>query len=194
MPNAGVTRVGLLAKTNAPEPVSSDITPANCEEVVAANTARVLPLVVSVPAVGKVTLVVAEVVNVKLWPPDVINDEPFAKVSVALVAGAVIATLFMLVALATPRVGVVNDGDVAKTSAPEPVSSVTAAAKFDDDGVAKNVATLAANPETPVEIGKPVQFVNVPEEGVPRAGVTNVGEVAKTRFPEPVSSEITLAN
>ncbi len=29
VPKAGVTNVGLVAKTNAPEPVSSDITPAN---------------------------------------------------------------------------------------------------------------------------------------------------------------------
>lgn len=100
----------------------------------------------------------------------------------------------ILVADATPKVGVVSDGDVAKTNAPEPVSSVTAAAKFDDEGVAKNVATLAAKPDTPVDIGKPVQFVSVPEDGVPKAGVTKVGDVAKTRFPEPVSSEITLAN
>ena len=38
VPRAGVTSVGLLANTNAPLPVSSDITPANSEEVVAANT------------------------------------------------------------------------------------------------------------------------------------------------------------
>ena len=36
-PRVGVTRVGLLAKTKEPEPVSSEITPANSEEVVAAN-------------------------------------------------------------------------------------------------------------------------------------------------------------
>jgi len=33
-----------------------------------------------------------------------------------------------------------------------------------------------------------VQLVSVPEEGVPRAGVTRVGEVANTADPEPVSS------
>ncbi len=194
VPNAGVTRVGLLAKTNAPEPVSSDITPANCEEVVAANTAKVLPVVVSVPAVGSVTLVAAVVVNVNPKPPTVANVDPSAKAKVADVAGAVNATLLILVAVATPKVGVVKLGDVAKTNAPEPVSSVTAEAKLEDDGVAKNVATLAAKPETPVEIGKPVQLVSVPDEGVPNAGVTSVGDVAKTKAPEPVSSEITPAN
>lgn len=78
-------------------------------------------------------------------------------------------------------------GEVAKTKAPVPVSSVTAAIAFALDGVAKNVATPVPNPETPVEIGKPVQLVSVPLDGVPKAGVTRVGEVAKTTAPVPVS-------
>ena len=40
-------------------------------------------------------------------------------------------------------------------------------------------------------IGRPVQLVSVPEAGVPSAGVTNVGDVANTNEPVPVSSEIT---
>jgi hypothetical protein len=40
-----------------------------------------------------------------------------------------------------PSTGVTSVGDVAKTSDPEPVSSVTAAARLEDDGVAKKVAT-----------------------------------------------------
>lgn len=74
-----------------------------------------------------------------LFAPDVASVEPLAKVNVALVAGAVIATLLMLVAEATPSVGVVRVGLVAKTNAPEPVSSVTAAARLADDGVPKKV-------------------------------------------------------
>jgi hypothetical protein len=31
-----------------------------------------------------------------------------------------------------------------------------------------------------------VQFVKLPLEGVPRTGVTNVGDVLRTRFPDPV--------
>ena len=42
VPSAGVTSVGLVAKTKAPLPVSSEITPANCAEVVAARTDRLL--------------------------------------------------------------------------------------------------------------------------------------------------------
>jgi hypothetical protein len=40
---------------------------------------------------------------------------------------------------------------------------------------------------TPVVSGKPVQLVNVPEDGVPRMGVTSVGDVANTTAPLPVS-------
>jgi hypothetical protein len=39
-----------------------------------------------------------------------------------------------------------------------------------------------------VAIGRPVALVNVALEGVPKAGVTNVGDVAKTKEPVPVSS------
>jgi len=89
---------------------------------------------------------------------------------------------------------VVIDGEVANTKAPLPVSSVTAVAKLAEDGVAKNAATPAAKPDTPVEIGRPVQLVRVPEDGVPKAGVTRVGDVANTKRPLPVSSDITPAN
>jgi hypothetical protein len=43
-------------------------------------------------------------------------------------------------------------------------------------------------PDTPVEIGSPVAFVKVALVGVPRIGVTKVGEVANTFAPVPVSS------
>lgn len=42
-------------------------------------------------------------------------------------------------------------------------------------------------PVTPVVSGSPVAFVRVPDVGVPSTGVTNVGEVANTRAPVPVS-------
>jgi len=188
VPNTGVMKVGVLLKTNRPLPLSSDITPANSAEVVAANTLSLLPVVVKVPAVGNVTLVVAVVVKVKLCPPEVAKVELFARVSVAAVAGAVKATLLILVAVATPNTGVTRVGVLANTKDPVPVSSVTAVIKLAEDGVAKNVATPAARPDTPVEIGSPVQLVRVPEDGVPKAGVTRVGDVANTNAPVPVSS------
>jgi hypothetical protein len=82
-------------------------------------------------------------------------------------------------------------GLVAKTKAPLPVSSVTADRRLVLEGVARKVATPEARPETPVEIGSPVQLVSVPLVGVPRTGVTRVGEVANTRAPLPVSSVMT---
>lgn len=66
-------------------------------------------------------------------------------------------------------------GFVPKTRDPLPVSSVTAVARLALDGVARNVATPAPRPETPVLIGNPVQLVRVPDAGVPKAGVVNVG-------------------
>ena len=87
-----------------------------------------------------------------------------------------------------PSNGVTKVGDVANTRAPDPVSSVTAEARFALEGVARNVATPVPRPLIPVLTGRPVQFVRVPLVGVPSRGVTNVGEVAKTSAPEPVSS------
>lgn len=86
-----------------------------------------------------------------------------------------------------PRLGVVKDGDVAKTRGPEPVSSVTAAARFADDGVARKVAMPVPNPDIPVDTGRPVAFVSTPADGVPISGVTSVGDVSRTTAPEPVT-------
>ena len=76
-----------------------------------------------------------------------------------------------------PRAGVTRVGLVANTADPEPVSSVRVEARFALDGVARNVATPVPNPDTPVDIGKPVAFVRTPDAGVPSAGVVNVGDV-----------------
>ena len=44
------------------------------------------------------------------------------------------------------------------------------------------------SPVTPVESGRPVALVRVPEVGVPRIGATSVGVLANTNAPVPVSS------
>jgi hypothetical protein len=194
VPNNGVVRVGDVANTKRPVPVSSDITLINSEEEVAANTLSLLPVVVKVPAVGNVTLEAAVVVSVRPKAPTVVRVEPSANAKVAEVAGAVKATLLILVAVATPKTGVTRVGDVANTLTPVPVLSVRADAKLADEGVPKKVATPVAKPDTPVEIGRPVQLVRVPEVGVPNNGVVRVGEVANTKSPDPVSSDITPAN
>jgi hypothetical protein len=73
--------------------------------------------------------------------------------------------------------GVVIVGEVANTADPVPVSSVKAVRKLADVGVAKKVATLAPRPDTPVEIGRLVQFDRLPLVGVPNSGVVNTIEV-----------------
>jgi hypothetical protein len=136
---------------------------------------------------------VAVPVRVTLNAPLVARVEPSARVRVAAVAGAVTVTLFRLVAEATPRTGVVSDGLVLNTRFPEPVSSVTAVARLALVGVARKVRTPVPAPVR-FAVAYPVVLARLPEDGVPSAGVTRVGLVLNTRFPVPVSSEITPAS
>ena len=78
--------------------------------------------VANVPVVGNVTLVAAVAVKVSEYAPDVARVAPSAMVSVAAVAGAVNATLLMLVAVATPSTGVINVGVLSNTILPVPVT------------------------------------------------------------------------
>jgi hypothetical protein len=151
VPNAGVTSVGLVAKTNEPEPVSSVTADIRFAE-----------------------LGVARKVATPVPRPDtpVLMGRPVAFVKVPLVG--------------VPRIGVTKVGLVANTNEPEPVSSVIAEAKLALEGVAKRVATPAPKPLTPVEIGRPVAFVKTAALGVPRAGVTSVGEFDNTTATVPV--------
>ena len=153
VPRAGVTKVGEVANTKAPVPVSS-VTAVRrlADEGVAKKVATPEPKPEMPVATGK----------------------PVALVRVALDG--------------VPSAGVTSVGLVANTKAPVPVSPVTAAARLAEDGVAKNVATPAPRPLTPVLMGRPVALVKVALEGVPKAGVTNVGLVANTADPLPVSS------
>jgi hypothetical protein len=80
----------------------------------------------------------------------------------------------MLVALAAPRTGVTNVGLVVKEIAPEPLTFTPNA-----------VATPVPNPDIPVLAGKPVQFVRVPDVGVPKTGVVKEGEVVPAKEPVP---------
>jgi hypothetical protein len=149
----GDTKVGLVANTRSPVPVSPTTAVARLAAVgVARNAATPDPN--------------------PLIPVD--TGRPVALVNTA--------------ALGVPKSGVTRAGLVARTRAPVPVSSVTAAAKLALLGVARNAATLEPNPLIPVETGSPVAFVNVTALGTPRSGVISDGDVANTRGPEPVSS------
>lgn len=75
-------------------------------------------------------------------------------------------------------IGLAIVGDVARTGLPEPVTAF-----------AKPAATPAPSPDTPVETGNPVPFVRTTEDGVPRTGVTRVGEFDSTTEPDPVELE-----
>jgi hypothetical protein len=93
-----------------------------------------------------------------------------------------------------PNAGVTSVGDVAKTRAPDPVSSVTAVARFALDGVARAVATPDARPLMPVLTGSPVAFVRVAAEGVPKFGVVSVGDACITNVdPVPVWAATAVA-
>ena len=80
------------------------------------------------------------------------------------------------VAVATPKVGVTSVGLVENTLLPEPVDVVTPVPPF----VVPNV------PVTPVESGRPVALVSVTDVGVPRIGVTKVGDVVNATLPDPL--------
>jgi hypothetical protein len=218
VPKIGVTNVGVFANTSAPVPVSSVTAAAKLAELgVAKNVATLAPRpltpeligrpiqFVNVPLVGVPSAGVTSVGDVaKTKEPEPVSSvTAAAKLPLDGVARNVampapnpltpvdIGNPVQLVSvplLGVPKTGVMNEGVLLNTREPLPVSSVTAAARFALLGVARNVATLAPSPETPVLMGRPVQFVNVPLLGVPSAGVTKVGDVLKTSEPEPVSS------
>jgi len=75
-----------------------------------------------------------------------------------------------------PRTGVTSVGDVDNTLLPVPVLVVTPVPPLATGSV----------PVTPVVRGSPVALVSVAEDGVPKAGVTSVGDVDKTLLPVPV--------
>jgi hypothetical protein len=131
------------------------------------------PLTTKAPAEPTLTAkAVATLVPKPLTPVDIGR-------SVALVSVADVGV---------PNIGVTSVGLVANTKDPDPVSSVTAVIKFEEEGVAKKVATPAPKPLMPVDTGRPVALVKVADDGVPKAGVTSVGLVANTNEPLPVSS------
>jgi len=134
------------------------------------------------------------VTDVTPVPPPPIG-KPVQLVNMPLVGvpnnGVTITMLVLVQAEILPEVtvpnrGVTNVGDVANTAAPVPVSSVNVAAKLALVGVAKNVAMPVAKLAMPVLTGNPVQLVNVPLVGVPKSGVTSVGDVFNTMSPVPV--------
>ena len=146
-------------------------------------TALAVPSIVNARVIPKAFPVVGmlEIVSVVIAAfNETANTLPSAqfKVSVPLdIVGAVFVSMRLVI------VALVSAGDPLKTASPVPVSSVRHEARLAELGVAKKVATLVPRPETPVETGKPVHDVSVPLEGVPRTGVTSVGDVRESVSP-----------
>lgn len=113
------------------------------------------------------------------------NLVPFPCAEVTAAGGNPV-TLVITPEEGVPRAGVINVGLVPNTANPLPVSSVIAAARLAEDGVARKVAAPVPRPDTPVLIGSPVALVKTPEAGVPKSGVTRVGDVLRTTLPLPV--------
>ena len=133
--------------------------------------AKVIPK--AFPVVGMLEIVSVVIAAFK----ETANTLPSEQFKVSVpdeIAGAVFVSTRLVI------VAVVSVGLVAKTASPLPVSSVRHEAKLAELGVARKVATFVPSPLTPVETGKPVHDVSVPLEGVPRTGVTSVGDVRES--------------
>src|SRR3990167_7742102 len=151
-PRTGVTRVGVSAKTKAPDPVSSEITPSSSAEVVAAKTDNLLLVYVTVPPAPKATDELSVPVKVKVL--EAVKVLPSAIVKVAEVAGAVRVSLLIVVAVATPRTGVTKVGEVARTAKPDPVSSLKTPANWAEVVAEKTDRSLVVKVTVPVVLGK----------------------------------------
>ena len=110
-PRTGVTRVGVPANTKLPVPVAPvEVTPSIVWCPVKVLAASVRAIVADV--VGKVMVVVSVPAKVMLLLA--VSVFPSAIVSVDDDAGAVMVTLFIVVAVAAPRVGVTITGELKK--------------------------------------------------------------------------------
>jgi len=88
-----------------------------------------------------------------------------------------------------PRIGVTSVGDVAKTNDPDPVSSVTAAARFALHGVSSQVATPVPNDVIPVP---PLATASVPASVMVPEDVIGPPEVVKPVVPPDTATDVTV--
>jgi len=156
--------VGPVPNTLAPEPVEV-VTPV---PPLATGSVPVTPVVSGKP----VALVSVPELGVPKAPPLTTGAPAEPTLTAKAVATPVpspempVATgkpvqLVSVPEVGVPRAGVTSVGLIANTLAPVPVSSVSAAARLAEEGVARNAATPVARPDTPVEIGNPVALVSV---------------------------------
>jgi hypothetical protein len=149
--------------------------------------------VANVPVVGKVKLVVLEVVNVRLCPPEVINEDPLAKVNVALEAGAVNRILLYEVAETFPFASITpetEDDEPVEVYKLPPIPTPPVTTKAPEVVLVEAVVFVTAKPESDT---KPVKGFITNEEtldnpnpeleaelttGIKNCALTTVGVIA----------------
>jgi hypothetical protein len=180
-PIFGVVKTGEFANTKAPVPVSSEITPANCAEVVAANWPRV-PVVTAVFATSPVfvpdTAVVPVTARVGVADPE--STTAFTEVGVIAPSVSEIAGVVVDVATDpdTPF-AVVTDTSV---TVPVPVGATNSRA------VSPAFTRGTFNAAPVYDAGTSVRPMNVPPP--PPPGIVSVTDVPRTEpvTPAPVKS------
>ncbi len=192
MPSSGVTRVGLVASTLAPEPVLvvTPVPPLETPSVPVTPVERGRPVAfvrtpdAGVPNAGvtNVALVMVGLVPNTLAPEPVLVVTPVPPLETPSVPVIPVANGRPVQLVSVPEVGVPNNGVtkvglVLNTLAPDPVEVVTPVPPLETPSV----------PVIPVDKGRPVQLVSVPDVGIPNIGVTSVGLVARTTEPVPVA-------
>ena len=203
-------KLAIVPRLVNDEPVTPDANVAPVNVPAGAITAAVVMLVVKplalivttgIAVLDPVTPAVATVANVVALPTEVTSPVKLALVVTfpAVKPDAVPVMFVPTKADGVPSAGVTRVGELAKTFAPVPVSSVNAAARFADVKLPRDVA-FPTEVIAPVKLAfvvtlpavkpeaVPVILVPIKAEGVPSAGVTSVGELANTAEPVPVSS------
>jgi hypothetical protein len=188
VPKAGVTSVGLLESTTEPVPVD-DVTPVPplatgrvpVTWLVRLTFDRVPP---SVKSPVEVTVPVRVMPLTVPVPPTLVTVPAPLPAPIAVRKEAASSEETVLSALKRGNVTALGLATV-KRFAPSVVAPRLVRAA---DAVVAAVPPRAIGrvPVVPPSIGRPVAFVRVALEGVPKAGVTSVGLLDRTTFPVPV--------
>jgi hypothetical protein len=181
VPSKGVTSVGLVERTVLPEPVEvvTPVPPLATGKAVPDKPIANVPLVVTGEPVTDKNAGTVAATDVTV-PPElveaiVIAPEEFVMVTLLPAVNVALVNPVPLPMSNAPFAGVVVNPVPPLATATVPV-------------------TLAAVPVVFwFNVGN-VQFAKLPDEGVPSAGVTNVGLVANTLAPVPVSSVKAVAS
>ncbi len=145
--------------------------------LVSVRPVPVKSVIVSAPSVNEVLIVVVVAVRSVMVVVARVDVADTSSVEESVVAPLAVSAA-NVVEPATPRVPLreafaalsvpVSVGDAENTTEPDPVSSVSAEAKFAELGVERKVAMPVPKPDTPVEIGSPVASARL------KAGVASV--------------------